>query len=84
MLGEYRSRPSITLSGNRWRGMICLAVADGVERRRSLSMDRTARPCPIRPNWDDIQGAHGSTPELEGFRDLADDIRARRASGFSA
>jgi peroxiredoxin len=23
------------------------------------------------PNWDDIPGAHGSTPELEGFRDLA-------------
>ena len=22
------------------------------------------------PNWDDIPGAHGSTPELEGFRDL--------------
>ncbi len=21
------------------------------------------------PNWDDIPGAHGSTPELEGFRD---------------
>jgi peroxiredoxin len=26
------------------------------------------------PNWDDIQGAHGSTPELEGFRDLAADF----------
>ena len=22
------------------------------------------------PNWDDIPGAHGSTPEAEGFRDL--------------
>lgn len=22
------------------------------------------------PGWDDIPGAHGSTPELEGFRDL--------------
>jgi len=22
------------------------------------------------PDWDDIAGAHGSTPELEGFRDL--------------
>ena len=28
---------------------------------------RPGRPNP--PNWDDIQGAHGSTPELEGFRD---------------
>ena len=25
---------------------------------------------PNPPNWDDIPGAHGSTPELEGFRDL--------------
>jgi peroxiredoxin len=23
------------------------------------------------PGWDEIPGAHGSTPELEGFRDLA-------------
>ena len=31
----------------------------------------TGRPgVPSPPNWDDIQGAHGSTPELEGFRDL--------------
>ena len=25
---------------------------------------------PNPPNWDEIPGAHGSTPELEGFRDL--------------
>jgi peroxiredoxin len=32
----------------------------------------TGRPgLPNPPNWDDIPGAHGSTPELEGFRDLA-------------
>lgn len=30
----------------------------------------TGRPGhPNPPGWDDIQGAHGSTPELEGFRD---------------
>jgi peroxiredoxin len=30
----------------------------------------SGRPgCPNPPNWDDIPGAHGSTPELEGFRD---------------
>lgn len=28
---------------------------------------RPGRPNP--PNWDDIPGAHGSTPEAEGFRD---------------
>ena len=32
----------------------------------------TGRPDhPNPPNWDDIPGAHGSTPELEGFRDRA-------------
>jgi peroxiredoxin len=31
----------------------------------------TGRPGePNPPGWDDIPGAHGSTPELEGFRDL--------------
>ncbi len=30
----------------------------------------TGRPgFPNPPDWDDIPGAHGSTPELEGFRD---------------
>ncbi len=30
----------------------------------------TGRPGhPNPPRWDDIPGAHGSTPELEGFRD---------------
>lgn len=30
----------------------------------------TGRPGhPNPPHWDDISGAHGSTPELEGFRD---------------
>jgi peroxiredoxin len=30
----------------------------------------TGRPGqPNPPNWDDIPGAHGSTPELKGFRD---------------
>jgi peroxiredoxin len=31
----------------------------------------TGRPgLPNPPAWDDIPGAHGSTPETEGFRDL--------------
>ncbi|XSG82564.1 MAG: redoxin domain-containing protein [Methyloligella sp. ZOD6] len=31
----------------------------------------TGRPGTPNPlDWDDIPGAHGSTPELEGFRDL--------------
>ena len=28
------------------------------------------------PHWDDIPGAHGSTPEAEGFRDLASEFGA--------
>ena len=31
---------------------------------------------PNPPNCDDIEGAHGSTPELEGFRDLSPDFAA--------
>ena len=27
------------------------------------------------PNWDNIRGAHGSTPEAEGFRDAYDTYR---------
>ncbi len=27
------------------------------------------------PNWDDIAGAHGSTPQAEGFRDTYQDFR---------
>jgi peroxiredoxin len=35
----------------------------------------TGRPgLPNPPNWDNIAGAHGSTPELEGFRDHAADF----------
>jgi peroxiredoxin len=30
---------------------------------------------PNPPHWDDIPGAHGSTPELEGFRDHYADFK---------
>jgi peroxiredoxin len=49
-------------------GTIDLAALPG----RSLVMvyPWTGRPgLPNPPNWDDIEGAHGSTPELAGFRD---------------
>ena len=35
---------------------------------------RPGRPNP--PDWDAIPGAHGSTPELEGFRDRAAEFAA--------
>ncbi|HET6322108.1 MAG TPA: peroxiredoxin [Hyphomicrobium sp.] len=34
------------------------------------------------PGWDDIPGAHGSTPETEGFRDLYLRFRAQRMEVF--
>jgi peroxiredoxin len=38
----------------------------------------TGRPgCPNPPNWDEIPGAHGSTPELEGFRERHAEFRRR-------
>jgi peroxiredoxin len=37
----------------------------------------TGRPgVPDPPGWDDIVGAHGSTPETEGFRDAYDQFAA--------
>jgi len=43
----------------------------------------TGRPGPPNPpNWDDIPGAHGSTPQAEGFRDLAAGFRQVEATVF--
>lgn len=43
----------------------------------------TGRPGhPNPPDWDDIPGAHGSTPELEGFRDAHDDFARLDATIF--
>jgi peroxiredoxin len=43
----------------------------------------TGRPGhPNPPNWDDIPGAHGSTPELEGFRDLHEAFVRRNVAVF--
>jgi peroxiredoxin len=48
---------------------ICLAEVPG--RSVLIVYPWTGRPGhPNPPDWDDIEGAHGSTPELEGFRDL--------------
>lgn len=47
----------------------CLATLSG--RSVVAVYPWTGRPGqPIPPDWDVIPGAHGSTPELEGFRDL--------------
>ena len=52
-------------------GDVCLARLPG--RSVIAVYPWTGRPGhPNPPDWDDIPGAHGSTPELEGFRDEAD------------
>ncbi|MEZ5924268.1 MAG: peroxiredoxin [Hyphomicrobiaceae bacterium] len=43
----------------------------------------TGRPgLPNPPNWDDIPGAHGSTPQAIGFRDCYPEFRARNVAVF--
>jgi len=43
----------------------------------------TGRPgLPNPPDWDDIPGAHGSTPEAEGFRDLHTGFRIAGAAVY--
>jgi peroxiredoxin len=56
-------------------GAIDLATRTG--RTLVMVYPWTGRPgLPNPPDWDDIPGAHGSTPELEGFRDRhADFVR---------
>jgi peroxiredoxin len=49
---------------------VCLADHPG--RSILIVYPWTGRPGrPNPPYWDDIPGAHGSTPEIEGFRDTA-------------
>jgi peroxiredoxin len=59
--------PSIALPSTKGTA-INLATLSG--RSLLIIYPWTGRPGqPNPPNWDDIPGAHGSTPELEGFRD---------------
>lgn len=52
---------------------VCLASHPG--RSVLFIYPWTGRPGhPNPPQWDEIPGAHGSTPEIEGFRDLAADF----------
>jgi peroxiredoxin len=54
-------------------GEICIADVPGISVL--IVYPWTGRPgVPNPPNWDHIEGAHGSTPELEGFRDLASEF----------
>jgi peroxiredoxin len=60
---------------------ICLVDAPG--RSVIFVYPWTGRPGhPDPPNWDDIPGAHGSTPELEGARDHAAGFAALKVALF--
>jgi len=62
-------------------GDICLADAPG--RSVIFVYPWTGRPGhPNPPNWDDMPGAHGSTPELEGARDQAAAFAALKVALF--
>jgi peroxiredoxin len=62
-------------------GDICLADAPG--RSVIFVYPWTGRPNhPNPPNWDDIPGAHGSTPELDSARDHAASFVTLRVALF--
>jgi peroxiredoxin len=62
-------------------GEVCLAEIPG--RSVLIVYPWTGRPGhPNPPNWDDIEGAHGSTTELEGFRDLSSEFAALHVALF--
>jgi peroxiredoxin len=60
---------------------VCLAVLPG--RSVVAVYSWTGRPGhPNPPDWDVIPGAHGSTSELEGFRDLSERFARRETHIF--
>ena len=72
--------PDMTLAATDG-GAVCVAALRG---RSVLAVyPWTGRPgLPNPPDWDDIPGAHGSTPELEGFRDLTASFAAAKVKLF--
>ncbi len=61
--------PDITLTSTAGR-QVSLATVPGLVV--AFVYPWSGRPgAPNPPAWDDIPGAHGSTPEAEGFRNLA-------------
>lgn len=76
-LSPGRALPDIELAATDGRA-VSLARVEG--RWVVFLYPWTGRPgLPNPPRWDDIAGAHGSTPEAEGFRDLH---HAYRSAGF--
>jgi peroxiredoxin len=72
--------PRISLPATTGRE-ICIADAPGTNVL--IVYPWTGRPgLPNPPNWDDIPGAHGSTPELEGFGDLSGEFATLKVGLF--
>ncbi len=72
-LGQERQHglliPAVPLPATDGR---CIDLSAHIGRALLIVYPYTGRPGhPNPPHWDDIPGAHGSTPELEGFRDCA-------------
>lgn len=71
---ELTRLPSITL-GATFGSNVDLAALSG--RTLLYLFSRTGRPgLDEPPGWDDIEGAHGSTPEACAFRDRFAELRA--------
>ncbi|TML85684.1 MAG: peroxiredoxin [Actinobacteria bacterium] len=70
--------PPIALPSTDGGSMRVDVVPDGAERLVVYAFPRTGRPDerPLVPDWDEIPGARGCTPETCGFRDHAADLRA--------
>ena len=60
-----------------------ITLADRSGRSIVYCYSWTGRPgLPDPPNWDDIPGAHGSTPQTEGYRDLYDELSSMDVAVF--
>jgi len=73
MIATGTRLPAIALASTRG-GAVDLSKLGG--RAVVFVYPYTGRPgVPDPPGWDDIPGAHGSTPQAQGFRDLAAEFR---------
>jgi len=79
-LRRGRRLPDLALSASRGEAVNLARVAG---RAIVYCYPWTGRPGLANPEgWDDIPGAHGSTPQSEGFRDLYDGFRQVGAEVF--
>jgi peroxiredoxin len=74
--------PRFTLPATDGSSFSVSEPASGLDRLVLYAYPRTGRPDepPLTPDWDQIPGARGCTPESCGFRDHAADLAAAGAS----